>query len=626
MTLRISTIIRFVALVGVCAIAITCDSATHPPVPTAIAAQAGNNQSATVGTAVSVSPSVLVTDNRGGPAAGVIVTFAVASGGGSITSATQITGADGIATVGGWTLGTTVGTNTLMAVASALTGSPVTFTAIGTASTASAITANAGEAQTATAGAAVATNPSIKVTDVHGNPVAGVNVAFAVASGGGTVVGSGQTTGTNGFATVSGWTLGTTAGTNTLTATAAGLTGSPVTFTATGNPGPASVILLNAGNNQTATVASTLSTNAAVKVTDANANAVSGVGVTFVVAAGGGSVNGSTQITASNGIATVGGWTLGITAGTNTLTATAPSLTGSPVTFTATGTAGPPSGMTKTAGDGQTVMVGTTLPIKAAARVTDAYGNAVAGAAVAFNVATGGGSLIDGNLTTNASGIATVGSWTLGCSAGANQLTASSAGLSALTFTANATAAPAVNQVSVRPTAFGMLIGDTVTLVASPTDASGSPVPCTTTTWGMPSSAAVSISTVGLVTAVASGFATVPSTTSGVSANSTMSVYSAALLDSVRFVYTSGGNTFGWTETSLAVGQSKCFVQLYTFDPNNQTSALRWEPAVSDSTVMRVNRRTSLPQEHCFEALKAGTVTVFGTFGGKTGQKSITIP
>jgi len=42
-------------------------------------------------------------------------------------------------------------------------------------------------------------------------------------------------------------------------------------------------------------------------------------------------------MTDASGIATVGSWTLGTTAGTNTLAATAGGLTGSPLTFTATG-------------------------------------------------------------------------------------------------------------------------------------------------------------------------------------------------------------------------------------------------------------------------------------------------
>ena len=61
--------------------------------------------------------------------------------------------------------------------------------------------------------------------------------------------------------------------------------------------------------------------------------------VTFAVTSGGGSITGASQTTASNGIASVGSWTLGSAVATNTLTATAAGLSGSPVTFTASGTA-----------------------------------------------------------------------------------------------------------------------------------------------------------------------------------------------------------------------------------------------------------------------------------------------
>src|SRR5207245_7577529 len=61
------------------------------------------------------------------------VTFAVASGGGTVSPTTAVlTNASGIAAVTSWTLGTTPGSNTLTATADALTGSPVTFTATGT--------------------------------------------------------------------------------------------------------------------------------------------------------------------------------------------------------------------------------------------------------------------------------------------------------------------------------------------------------------------------------------------------------------------------------------------------------------------------------------------------------------
>jgi hypothetical protein len=103
--------------------------------------------------------------------------------------------------------------------------------------TATQIAVKAGDAQTASAGAAVATAPSVVVTDAKGKPVAGVTVTFAVASGGGSATGSPAKTDASGVAAVGSWTLGAGAGANTLTATSAGLTGSPVTFTATGTVG-----------------------------------------------------------------------------------------------------------------------------------------------------------------------------------------------------------------------------------------------------------------------------------------------------------------------------------------------------------------------------------------------------
>jgi len=97
-----------------------------------IAANSAISQSATVGTAVTARPSVIVTDGST-PLSGISVTFVVESGSGSVTGGTVTTGSDGIATVGSWTLGTTAGTNTLTVTNISLTGSPVTFTATGTA-------------------------------------------------------------------------------------------------------------------------------------------------------------------------------------------------------------------------------------------------------------------------------------------------------------------------------------------------------------------------------------------------------------------------------------------------------------------------------------------------------------
>ena len=191
----------------------------------------GAGEIATVGTSVDPRPTVRVIDGFGDPVANVSVTFTVGEGGGAVSGADQTTDAAGLATVGGWSLGTTAGTNTLLADSPGL--DQATFTAEGRAGAAAVMSINSGAGQEASRDTPVAEPPSVRVEDEFGNPVAGVTVTFEVASGGGSVTDPVQTTGGNGAAFVGGWTLGPDLGENTLTATSDGLTGSPVTFTAT---------------------------------------------------------------------------------------------------------------------------------------------------------------------------------------------------------------------------------------------------------------------------------------------------------------------------------------------------------------------------------------------------------
>ena len=102
--------------------------AATPVSPGSIRIERGNNQTADAGSAVAVDPSVKVLDASGNPKSGVTVTFAVGSGGGSVSGASAKSNSDGIAAVGEWRLGT-AGTNTLTATASGYSGSPLTFTA-----------------------------------------------------------------------------------------------------------------------------------------------------------------------------------------------------------------------------------------------------------------------------------------------------------------------------------------------------------------------------------------------------------------------------------------------------------------------------------------------------------------
>jgi hypothetical protein len=103
-------------------------SVTVSPAASAIAAVSGSGQTAGVGATLAQPLVVRVTATDGLGVGGVTVNFAVASGGGSVTSASVTTDASGNASTG-WKLGSTVGTQSV--TASSTVGS-VTFTATAT--------------------------------------------------------------------------------------------------------------------------------------------------------------------------------------------------------------------------------------------------------------------------------------------------------------------------------------------------------------------------------------------------------------------------------------------------------------------------------------------------------------
>lgn len=436
--------------------------------PASVAIQAGNNQSAPAGSPVPVQPSVIVRDRFNNPVNATSVFFSVSSGNGTLTGAGALTNATGVATLGGWTLGPTVGTNTLTAlvVANGVSSNPVTFTATGTAGAAANITAQTTTTITGTVGALVSPVPSIRVTDANGNPVAGVNVTFN-ASTGSTVIGGAKTTNLQGVASPDGWQLGANIATYTLTANVGTL--SPIVFSATTRAAAPAAINILAGNNQTATVGRTLPIDPAVRITDALGNPVAGQEVVFEVVGGGGSAVSRRQVTDANGTATVGAWTLGEAPGVNTLRATATGLTiaGNPVTFTATATAGAPAAMAAVSGTNQTAVAGALVPIAPAVVVRDSRGNPVSGVTVTFLVDVGSGSVGTTNAVTNALGQASAGSWRLGSAAGTQRVTASLQGVPDVVFTATATAGSASGV---------QVVGDSV-LASIPVNSFASPLP-----------------------------------------------------------------------------------------------------------------------------------------------------
>ncbi|UCG87829.1 MAG: beta-propeller fold lactonase family protein, partial [Gemmatimonadota bacterium] len=494
----------------------------------------GDNQSATVGTAVPIAPAVVALDDGGNPVPAVWVTFTVSDGGGQLIGPVQLTNASGVARLGSWTLGTTAGGNSVTATAedqstaitamalpgpvsalasqlsvsrdtvgigdtavltlhardeygNLLTGgglnvvfshaggtstglisgtvdnSDGTYTAAFTGSTAGTATninatmdglpvtsprptitvaawpaellIVAGNSQTANAGSAVATQPAVLVSDGGGNPVGGVPVTFTVSLGGGTITDSVQVTGADGLATLGSWTLGTTAGPNALTASVAGLSAE---FDATGVPGPAdldrSTITLS---DDTVAAGSGAVLGLVVRDAFGNRHAAGGLNVSFYLS--GGTSDGTIGPVADNGDGSYSADFTGETAGTasdvgatiagDQVTSARPAVTVIP---------GPPASVTPQAGDNQTTLVGTRVPIPPAVLVQDSFNNPIPGTAVSFAVSAGGGSVVGSPAVTDSAGVAGVAGWTMGPSQGYNSLNAVAGGPQHV-FTATAT-------------------------------------------------------------------------------------------------------------------------------------------------------------------------------------------
>jgi hypothetical protein len=212
----------------------------------------GSAQAAPAGQALPAPLVVAATDELGSPIPGLAVEFAVIQGGGSIEPQTAVTGLDGRASAV-WTLGPAEGAPQQARAGVSGSDRTVTFTATASGQPAS-LEVFAGTGQSALAGAAVPVRPAARVLDAGGQPVAGVQVQFAVATGNGVVTEALATTDAQGVAAVGSWTLGPT-GVNTLTASAPGLalSGDPALFVATVRPASGFDIRIRHQGNPSAT-------------------------------------------------------------------------------------------------------------------------------------------------------------------------------------------------------------------------------------------------------------------------------------------------------------------------------------------------------------------------------------
>ena len=271
---------------------------------------------------------------------GVIVTFAVATGGGSIANTTVTSNSSGIAQTT-WTLGSTAGAQTVTATAGTLSGSPITFTATATAPAHLLVTTSPAAAQVA--GATVTPGFVVSAYDATNNPVPSftgtVTLAIGTNPGSSTLSGTTSVSAVAGVATFNAFSLNKVGTGYTVVASSAGyVSGTSAAFNIAA--GPAANIAISGGNAQTGPANTVLAQPLSAIVTDAGGNPVSGVVVHFAVATGGGSVGTAAPVTNASGIATTT-WTVGPagaqSVGAAALNVLGQPLAGSPLVYTANG-------------------------------------------------------------------------------------------------------------------------------------------------------------------------------------------------------------------------------------------------------------------------------------------------
>ncbi len=420
---------------------------TDPPGPATLSLVSGDQQNGVVGQAL--GQPIVVRASRGSqPASGVVVAFAVTTGGGFLSRTTATTDNTGTVSVT-WTLGGQAGAQTVTVSSGTL--SVVTVSATAAAGDPASIVPVAGNSQFVVVGRAVPIKPRVQLTDQFGNPSPGRTVTFAITAGAGTITGAVQTTDAAGNAELGGWTLGSAAGTNRVLASFGPTVSAELIAIGT----PAALVAVD-GDAQTANIGTAVPLAPAVLAIDGDGQPLSDVSVIFQVSSGGGSVAGSTQMTNAQGIARAGSWVLGLTAGANALSATTFGVT--PATFTATGIVGVPSAMVASGPTAFSGLVGNFVPAAPTIRLTDAGGNPVAGIQVTFEVTSGGGvvatagssllstggfaSLAGPSVTTDANGMSSLGSWRLGPGTGTQTVQATAGALPPIVFSATANPIP----------------------------------------------------------------------------------------------------------------------------------------------------------------------------------------
>jgi hypothetical protein len=366
------------------------------------------------------SLAVRVRDAHGNLAPGARVAWAVRTGGGSVASAESVSDAAGVARMA-WTLGPADEQTVEASIAGA---APVSFTA-----TTQVYVGIEGDGQVGEVGKPVMI--SARVSDAQGRLVGGFPIRWTVRAGGGSVSPAEVKSNAEGLASTT-WTLGAEQPDQRVQVV---VNGAPV-LEAHALAGP--FVVEATGGGQTGPVASRLPDSLRVRVMW-NGQPRAGVGLVWVSSHG--TVTGS-GVTDAQGEARAA-WTLGTVVGPQVVNAylTLSAATTWTSSFPATAVPGPAARVTTVSGGGTSFCpvfaydpyatnsnsAGTVAVYPPTVRVTDAFGNPVAGATVQWQPSALA-SVSPATSTTGASGQATT-SWTLSTRMGGDSVAASVAGV-----------------------------------------------------------------------------------------------------------------------------------------------------------------------------------------------------
>ncbi len=441
--LRAST--RLLRAAIACTVMAACgggDGGTTPNVTPVVTVSSGNGAS-TISSGASVQLTVRVTNNRGTVVSNPSVTW-------SSSNASVAT----VSTTGSVT-GALTGTATISAAAEGVTGTFAVTVTPGAPSRL-AIRRQPGGAAVS---AAFSTQPVIDLLDAAGNVVTSATnfVTVALASGGGTLLGTTSVTPVSGSASFVDLSLLGTIGNRTLTFTAAGMT-SVTSDPFALSPGAAAKLAMRTQPAGAASGAPLL-TQPVIEVRDVSENLVSTAApttVTATVLSGGGTLSGATAVSAA-GVATFSALAVSGIVGARTLQFSAPGLT--PVTSASVDlVAGAPATLTlQTAPAGGGLNSVFTTPAVLAVR--DNGGNLATGSSttVTASIATGGGTLSGASANT-VNGIATFTALSIAGAAGARTLSFSAVGVPSLSVPVSPCNAIVAPQLSVAALS-GSLIG-----------------------------------------------------------------------------------------------------------------------------------------------------------------------